>query len=989
MPIKKGLKLAKILFFGGIFYILLPQLGIATIVQAAYPCTIQGYKIFENNHGTGSPIDDQTVTVVGEGSSNANPYFINSSGGTKTVSVTLPSGYDVVGYTLCYNRTDCHDASPAIASSATVNCNGGYVDLWWHYYAPPRNLGCAYDWTMGAWYFYWDPPLGNFAERYAIRINDLANPWCDPPVSNCSTPPNCTRYEGDYCTDYVYSTYYFYNALPGHSYSWWVHGIDDNPHPTIWGSAAHSTCVIPTPTNTPTPTPTPTPYIAVSMVNPRGVPSYKQICRASWAGTNCDSVTGSTTDSCAVRASYTAPILQDRTCSGVSTPLYVFNDLLGVTPVPSANYKNPTDSTNAFYGWAEWLTGGRNINLVFGNNIRGWVYMEKTANPPIKDASDDLLSGYTVNLTGDKTGSVTTLNTNVSGYTDANYIFNKLTDGVYNITLNVTPTRAVLLEGYTNPQVGIMIEGNTLVHFPFVTAAPTATPTRTPTPTPLPPTSTPIPTPTAIATPSVCQPIPTPVLNSPAHELCTKTKPTFSAYVENKDNGEYVWAHFYSNAYEKFSQIGSSVPPSGGNSTWSADNSFLNSTGGYWWTAYAESPSCPDTYDAPARLLNMDYQAPPKPTPPTCTMTYQNLISGQCTFRCTWPADPEPTPPSCSDTAEYQPTFWTDINPTPYKPSWSNALSSIVYTEDGAKLYSQLQARDGLGNTSPLSDTSGPVECPRININDTPTPGGPTVPPTRTPTPTGSPTPTITPTPTPGAWIQVLGGDVYMSSINQPIPAGKYFLDNLSGIPNSSGVIRSISGSGNFGSGSSSPTNWRVAGALSNKYTFSYYWETLKSRAKSVEGTTVVGTPTNLNTTDSIYSYEGAGYYSFDKNFNGRIAGAPDVTVFLITGTLEITEGFTLPSEDRVIFIVNGNLYIAGNVKNIQGLFMSGDTFTIGPGDSNIVINGMVITKKLSLQRTYQSLSTPAYQFIYQPKYMLDLLGVMGRTQVKWQEVTP
>ena len=766
----------------------------------------------------------------------------------------------------------------------------------------------------------------------------------------------------------------------------------NTPTPTPTNTPTPTPTNTPTPTPTNTPTPTPTPYIVAQIQNPGGQPFAKQICQASW---NCGSASPNTIQSCAVRSDYTVSILQDRTCAGVSTPRYVFNDILGVTPVPAASYENPVDSTNALYGWPKWWTGGRNLTLISAYNINGWVYNEKTGNPPIRDAADDLLSGYTVNLSGDKTDSTTTQGSPISGY-NANYIFNKITDGIYNVALNVTPTSSVLAPGYTNPQVAIVAGGIVNAHYPFVTATPTATPTNTPTPTNVPPTSTPIPTPTTIlpVTPAVCQTLPTPILNSPAHEECTNQKPTFSAYVKDP-NSDSVWAHFYSDAYEKFSQIGSVQSPTGGDSTWTADSSFLNSTGGYWWTAYTETPSCLRSFDAPARLLNMDYQGPPKPTAPTCTFVSRNYFSGECTFKCTWPADPEPTPPSCSDTSQYQLSYWTDINPTPTPQSWSSSLeTTITGISDGSKMSSQLQAKDGLGNLSPMSDIGGPVDCPKLIFSDTPTPGGPTLTPTTVPTGTLTPTPTITPTPTPGDWIQVLGGDVYGSIIDQPIPANKYFLDYLSGaLDESVGVIRSESGSGSYDYGKPSrryPNDWVVAGALSNEYNFTYYWETLGTIAKNVENTTVVGSAADLTTTDEVYKYEGKGYYSLDSSFNGdRNPGVADVTVFLITGTLEITKDFSLDSKDSVIFIVNGNIYLGGEVERIPGLYISSDTFTIGPGDKRIIIDGMVITKTLTKHRTFQSFDTPAYQFIYQPKYTFDLLGVMGRPQIDWKEVTP
>ncbi|OGG03345.1 hypothetical protein A2W14_01750 [Candidatus Gottesmanbacteria bacterium RBG_16_37_8] len=57
--------------------------------------------------------------------------------------------------------------------------------------------------------------------------------------------------------------------------------------------------------------------------------------------------------------------------------------------------------------------------------------------------------------------------------------------------------------------------------------------------------------------------------------------------------------------------------------------------------------------------------------------------------------------------------------------------------------------------------------------------------------------------------------------------------------PNSAGVIWSLSGGGDYGFGGSSPVEWEAEGTRSNAYSFTYYWETLKNRAKAVNNSTV------------------------------------------------------------------------------------------------------------------------------------------------------
>lgn len=618
--------------------------------------------------------------------------------------------------------------------------------------------------------------------------------------------------------------------------------------------------------------------------------------------------------------------------------------------------------------------------------IYGWVYTE-TNNivSQTEEASEGLLANYTLNLSGASSGSTTSQGTPISGLL-GNYIFQPLYNGSYQVQLAVTPTGSALFPGYTNPQVQLLAGGNVIANFPFITVTPTLAPTLTPTPTAIAASPTLNPTPTA-GTPTPiggCLALPTPVLNAPVHQLCTNVKPTFSAAVANPNN-DSVWAHFYSNAYETFSVYGSVQPAIGGNSEWIPDFSVLNSTGGYWWTAYTQSPACPKSADAPAWLINMDYAAPPQPTPPACILKSQNYFSGECTFSCNWPANPEPTPASCSDTNNYHPVFWTSPGPGAWDPGWmGNTLSTTVVTSDGQVLYAKLSTRDNLGNISSASTDVGPFTCPKLNFSFTPTPGGPTLTPTSTPTPSITPSPTITPTPTPGSWIQVLGGDVYQLSINQDVPAGKYFLDVALASPNSTGVIFSQSGTGNFGYGASSPTDQKAAGSLTNAYSFSYYWEAFKDKAKSVNNATV-GAAADLDTSNTIYSYNGLGYYQLSSSFTPKTS----VTIFLISGSLEITQNFSIDPAYSVVFVVNGNIFIDGNVTRIPGLYISSQTFTVASGGNQFVLDGMLYARTVSLNRTYKSFSSPAYQFIYQPKYGISLLPYLGRKSVVWQEVTP
>ena len=145
----------------------------------------------------------------------------------------------------------------------------------------------------------------------------------------------------------------------------------------------------------------------------------------------------------------------------------------------------------------------------------------------------------------------------------------------------------------------------------------------------------------------------------------------------------------------------------------------------------------------------------------------------------------------------------------------------------------------------------------------------------------------------------------------------------------------------------------------------------------------------NIDPINSIYSYSGLGYYSLDPTFDGNRTPQKDVTIMLVSGSLEIKQNFSLSDpQDSVVFIVNGNIYIGGDVTRIPGLFISSQTFTIADGDQPIIIDGMVYARTINFNRKFYSLTQPTYQFIYQPKYIIDLLPYLGRPQVNWQEIS-
>lgn len=111
--------------------------------------TIKGYKVLYPSNQPGSPASGQAVFIDGTPSTTANPYIFNNVSATQhNITVSVPLQY-IVGYTLCYNATSCHNQAPTPGSSTEVSVPAnGYADLWWHY-APELAKTCSLSLSKG------------------------------------------------------------------------------------------------------------------------------------------------------------------------------------------------------------------------------------------------------------------------------------------------------------------------------------------------------------------------------------------------------------------------------------------------------------------------------------------------------------------------------------------------------------------------------------------------------------------------------------------------------------------------------------------------------------------------------------------------------------------------------------------------------------------------------------------------------------------------
>lgn len=136
---------------------------------------------------------------------------------------------------------------------------------------PPPPSGLSPSGTIngvGAKTFSWNSVSG--ATSYAIRFDDTATLWCDPPLSECysASYPNCTKYAGDYCNDSLGTNSTTYTVQAGRTYRWWVSAINS----CGWSASSLTTVTVTAPTATPIP-PTATPLPTATPIAPTATPT--------------------------------------------------------------------------------------------------------------------------------------------------------------------------------------------------------------------------------------------------------------------------------------------------------------------------------------------------------------------------------------------------------------------------------------------------------------------------------------------------------------------------------------------------------------------------------------------------------------------------------------------------------------------------------------------------------------------------------------------
>lgn len=121
--------------------------------------------------------------------------------------------------------------------------------------------------------------------------------------------------------------------------------------------------------------------------------------------------------------------------------------------------------------------------------------------------------------------------------------------------------------------------------------------------------------------------------------------------------------------------------------------------------------------------------------------------------------------------------------------------------------------------------------------------------------------------------------------------------------------------------------------------------------------------------------------------------------VVFVNGNLEINSSVTVNSGGFLAFIVKGNIRVAANVTTLQGIYLADSDFTSQSvyvagvtNDVQLTVSGSVIAwGSVTLQRNLgaPNVNTPAEKFVYRPDLIVNMPDKLKVFALLWQEVPP
>ncbi len=248
-------------------------------------------------------------------------------------------------------------------------------------------------------------------------------------------------------------------------------------------------------------------------------------------------------------------------------------------------------------------------------------------------------------------------------------------------------------------------------------------------------------------------------------------------------------------------------------------------------------------------------------------------------------------------------------------------------------------------------------------------------------------------------WSQVQGGDVYASGMLQsyvavapPLPPPRAFIldDPASGYPG----VATYGMDYNFDSSAMthgqtwvSSKNWLVHDTVPVTDYYQVLYQQFGSPAATAGNTTL---SSRLAGSTTPYYYNG----NLIVNAPAWTIPSGDKVVVFVSGNLTINTPISITPGGFIAFIVKGNITIAPAVAAIHGIYITSPagTFDTGTGAVRFVGTGTFIAGNFVLGRNLGdvgNMSTASELFIYDPKLLFTMPDQMKKLSVSWEEVAP
>ncbi len=174
--------------------------------------------------------------------------------------------------------------------------------------------------------------------------------------------------------------------------------------------------------------------------------------------------------------------------------------------------------------------------------------------------------------------------------------------------------------------------------------------------------------------------------------------------------------------------------------------------------------------------------------------------------------------------------------------------------------------------------------------------------------------------------------------------------------------------------------------------------ESYNSGVKVIESGTINKTDL-VGASAGLYYYPpyGTGDMAVSLNDNNFSVGANEKLIIFVEDDLNININITVTSGGFLAFIVSGDVEIAADVTQVQGVYFADGSLTVesvgNTSEQRFDGQGIFVAKAgVSLKRDFgdnRNLSSPTEVFTFDPAYLFTAPKVFREKPYLWQEVIP